>query len=165
MEVDKSLFLDSAGKPLTQSLFLEIGYSDQSVYTLKEDDHIYNGKLFPSLKRLYLETEDPTEYVFATTYLLNWKHWQRLCDNKVIRKYIDEWRDELEVKLRSKGIKELMKSANNGNYQAAKFLADRGWETRGAGRPSKEEIERNTKIEGRVNDEFSADVIRLKGVM
>lgn len=157
----KDQMVDSAGKPLTQSLFLEIGYTEQSIYTLKDFDYEYNGKTFPSLKRLYLLTEDPTEYEFATQYLLNWRHWQRLCENKVLRRHIDDWRDELEVKLRSKGVKEVLKSAIAGNYQAAKFLADRGWDNRGAGRPSKADVEHERKIQAAMSDEYSADVVRL----
>lgn len=152
---------DSMGRPLTQSLFLEIGYSEQAVFTLKEQDHEHNGKSYPSLKRLYLECGDPTEYEFATTYLLGWRHWQRLCENKVIAKHVSEWRDELEIKLRSQGVKEVMKSAVAGNYQAAKFLADRGWINRGAGRPSKDEVEHERKVQAQITDEFSADVVRL----
>lgn len=163
MEIDKSKLLDSGGKPLTQSLFLEIGYSDQSVYTLKEDDYEYKGTVYPSLKRLYMEMSDPTEYDFAIKYLLGWKHWKRLCANKLIRSYIDEWREELELKLRSKGVKEAMKAAELGGFQAAKWLADKGWDQRQAGRPSKAEIERETKVIARLNDEFSADIVRLYG--
>lgn len=163
MEIDKSKFLDGGGKPLTQSLFLEIGYTEQSVYTLKDEDHFYEGRLYPSLKRLYLEMADLTEYEFANTYLLNWRHWKRLCENKLIRKYIDEWREELELKMRSKGVKEAIKAAEQGGFQAAKWLADRGWAQRAAGRPSKEEIEREKKFQARTADEFSADVVRLFG--
>jgi hypothetical protein len=158
----KDKLVDSMGKPLTQSLFLEIGYTEQAVYTLKDQDHVLDGKHYPSLKRLYLETEDPTEYEFATTYLLGWRHWLRLCENKAIRRHIDEWRDELEIKLRSKGVREVMKSAAAGNYQAAKFLADRGWDTRGAGRPSKAEVEHEKKVQAAISEEFSADIIRLR---
>jgi hypothetical protein len=154
--------LDGMGKPLTQSLFLEIGYTEQSVYTLKDQDHFHDGKWYPSLKRLYLETEDPTEYEFATTFLLGWKHWMRLCENKAVRRHVDEWREELEIKLRSKGVKEVLKSALAGNYQAAKYLSDRGWDTRGAGRPSKAEIEHEKKVQAAISDEYSADIIRLR---
>lgn len=152
---------DVMGRPLTQSLFLEIGYLDTAVYTLKDQDHTHNGKQYPSLKRLYLETEDPTEYEFANKYLLGWKHWLRLCENKAIRKEIDEWRDELEVKLRSRGVRYTLQAAKGGNYQAAKWLSDRGWDTRGAGRPTKIEVERERKIQADISDEFKADVIRL----
>lgn len=164
VEIDKSLLVDKMNRPYTQSLFLEIGYSEFAIYTLKEQDHVYEGKTYYSMKQLYLEMEDPTEYEFANKYLLGWNHWMRICDNKVVRKYVDDWRDELEIKLRSKAIREISKSAAAGSYQAAKWLADRGWEQRGAGRPSKEEVERRTNIENRITDDYSADVIRLREV-
>lgn len=154
---------DVLGKPLTQGLFLEIGYGDNAVYTLKEQDHEHNGKHYLSLKRLYLECADPTEYEFATTYLLGWKHWLRICENKTLRVHIDEWRDELEIKLRSKGVKQIINAATGplANVQAAKWIADRGWSTRGAGRPTKAEIEREKKIQAGMTDEYGADILRL----
>lgn len=152
---------DAMGRPMTQSLFLEIGYVEAAVYSLKDQDHEYNGKYYPSLKRLYLETADPTEYEFATTFLLGWKHWLRLCENKAIRSHIDEWRVELEVKLRSKGVKAAMSQAMAGNYAAAKWMADKGWDVRGKGRPSKDEIEHEKKVQAKMTNEYEADVIRL----
>lgn len=154
--------LDNQGRPLTQSLFLEIGYGETAIYTLKEVDHEWNGKTYFSLKRLYLETNDPTEYEFATKYLLSWKHWQRLCDNKVLRAYIDEWREELEIKLRSKAVKKMIDSANKGGVQASKWLSDRGWAQRGAGRPSKAQVASEKAFMARVDSEYGADVIRLQ---
>lgn len=162
--MERAKLQDIMGKPLTQSLFLEIGYNTEfAVYTLKDDDHVYEGKIYPSLKKLYLEMEDPTEYEFATTYLLGWRHWKRLCENKAIRKFIDEWREELELKLRCRGVKATIESAANGNFNAAKWLADRGWELRGAGRPSKEDVEREKKFQARASEEYSGDVVRLFG--
>jgi len=154
---------DVTGKPLTQGLFLEVGYGEAAVYTLKEQDHELNGKRYLSLKRLYLETADPTEYEFATTYLLGWKHWLRLCENKALRAHIDEWRDELEIKLRSKAIKYILDSSSGpmANVQASKWVADRGWAVRGAGRPSKADVEREKKIQAGIGDEYAADVLRL----
>lgn len=157
----KSQMLDSAGRPITQSMFLELGYLDAAIYTLKDQDHLYEEHLYPSLKRLYLQEEDPTEYEFATKYLLGWKHWVRLGENKLIRKYIDEWREELEMKLRSRAVKEMIKSSEKGGVQATKWLADRGWTQRGAGRPSKAEIASEKALMARVDNEYGADVIRL----
>lgn len=154
-------FLDSQGRPITQSLFLENGYTSAAIYTLKDVDYEYKGKLYPSLKKLYLLEEDPTEYIFATKYLLGWKHWQRLYENKLLTKHIDEWRFELEMKLRSRAVQELMAQARKGNAGASKWLADRGWAQRGAGRPSKTEIEREKKIQTNVLEEYSQDVLRL----
>lgn len=162
--IDKSKLVDSMGRPLTQSLFLEIGYSDYAVYTLKEQDYEYKGKVYPSLKALYLKEEDPTEYQFASRHLLGWQHWKRLCENKQVAKFIDEWREELELKIRSQAIRDMQNlcATESGNYSAAKFLADRGWEKRGAGRPSKNEKERHLRVEERLAEEFSADIKRLE---
>lgn len=162
--LNRAQFLSPDGKPLTQSLFLELGYNAEAVYTLKDIDFEYKGRTLPSIKRLYLELADPTEYEFATTYFLGWKHWSRISENKAVKAYIDEWREELEIKLRSRAIKLTLANAESGNYQAAKWLADRGWQTRGAGRPSKQEVEREAKIKSRIDDEYSADVVRLKAV-
>lgn len=153
--------LDSMGKFRTQSLFLELGYGADALFTLKDQDHEHEGTMYKSLKRLYLEFEDPTEYEFANTILLGWKHWQRMCENKVIRKHIDEWREELEVKLRSQAIRDAIQEAKKGHFQAAKWVADRGWSTRGAGRPSKADIEKQTRINERIEDEYKSDVVRL----
>ena len=159
--ISRDKMLTSDGRPITQSLFLEMGYTEHSVYTLKDDDYDYNGKVYPSLKRLYLELEDTTEYDFATQYLLGWKHWQRITENKGLAPHIQEWRDELELKLRSRAVKQMLQLASEGSYQASKWLADRGWDTRAAGRPTKSEKEKHAKINERIKDEYGADVHRL----
>lgn len=165
--IDKSLLVDTMGRPLTQSLFLEIGYNTQfAVYTLKDNDHEYGGKTYPSLKRLFLEHEDPTEYDFASTYLLGWNHWKRLNDNQMLAHHFEEWREELELKIRSQAVRDVMgMCAENaqGSFQAAKWLADKGWDKRGPGRPSKADMEKEKKIRERIDDEFSADVKRMSG--
>jgi len=161
--IDKEKLTDIMGRPLTQSLFLEIGYTDYAVYTLKEYDYPYKGKHYPSLKKLYLAEEDPTEYAFAEKHLLGWQHWKRLCENKVLSKHIEEWREELELKIRSQAVRDMMNmcASESGNYSAAKFLADRGWEKRAAGRPSKAEKDKHLRIEEKIEEEFAADVKRL----
>ena len=154
-------FCDSMNRPITQSLFLELGYRDSSIYTLKDEDFTHKGKNYPSIKKLYLEIGDPTEYEFAEQCFINWAHWQRICENKAVLAYIQGWRDELEVKIRSVAVKQAMAHAASGSYPAAKWISDRGWKTRGAGRPSAEEVQRETKIAARVADVYSADVLRM----
>ena len=161
MTIDKSKMMDTGGRYLTQSMFLEVNYEPNATFTLKDNDHEWNGVVYPSLKRLYIEFEDPTEYDFANTYLLGWKHWQKLIGNKMLFNHVQEWREELEFKLRAKGVKNMMRSAAQGNYQASKWLVDRGWDVRGAGRPSKAEIEGQKALIKRVDDEYGADVVRM----
>lgn len=162
--IDKSKLRDTGGSPLTQSLFLEIGYNtDYAVYTLKSEDYEYKGVTYPSIKRLYLEIEDPTEYEFATRCFLDWGHWKRTAENKLISPHVEAWREELEMKVRSRAVRDLMNlcASESGSFQAAKFLADRGWDKRGAGRPSKEEMAKRAAIAENIESDFSADVKRM----
>lgn len=163
MKIDKARLKDSQGHPLTQSLFLEIGYEeDKAIYTLKDEDHEYRGNTYYSLKRLFIDMEDTTEYIFANTYLLGWKHWQRLNQNKALAKHFQEWREELELSLRAQGIRAIIdQAADEKGFQAAKWLADAGWAKRGAGRPSKNEKLKEERIQARLDEEFNADVVRL----
>lgn len=162
--IDKSLLKTANGIPLTQGLFLEIGYKDYAVFTTKDEDYEYNGKLYPSLKRLYLEMEDVGEYEFATTYLLGWNHWQRLCANKEVMKHVEEWRTELELRLRSKAIKSIIaKTQFEKGINAAKWLAEKGWDKRKAGRPTKEEVQREAKVQADLNKMFEDDLKRISG--
>lgn len=165
MNIDKTRLKDSTGRPLTQSLFLEIGYdTDKAIYTLKDEDHEYKGNTYYSLKRLYLEMEDPTEYEFANQYLLGWQHWKRLKANKMLSKHFEEWEEELELRLRAQGIRAAIdQAAEDKGFQAAKWLADKGWQKNSVGRPSKHEKLREERMQAKLDDEFSADVIRLTG--
>jgi hypothetical protein len=162
--INKEKLVDTMGRPLTQGLFLEIGYGEYAVYTLKEYDYPYKGKHYPSLKKLYLAEEDPTEYSFAEKHLLGWQHWKRLCENKQIARHVAEWREELELKLRSQAIRDMINLCANegGNYSAAKFLADRGWDKRAAGRPSKLEQEKHNAMNEKVTTAFDADIVRME---
>lgn len=164
-KIDKTRLLDKTGKPLTQSLFLEARYEKEfAVYSLKDDDWTLDGVVYPSLKKLFIELEDVTEYEFANRYLLGWQHWKRLNNNNLLAHHFEEWREELELKVRAQAVRDIisLSAGESGGFQAAKWLADRGWEKRGAGRPSKEENEKNKRIQSRLDDEFSADVARME---
>lgn len=156
----KDQLKDSRGYPLTQSLFLEINYSDYAIWTFNDDPKEYNGKTYPSLRQYYLDIADPTEYQFAKQCTLGWDHWQRIVENVMVKKEVEKWREELEVALRSEGILSII-DASESNWQASKWLVDKGWDKNKVGRPSKSEAEREKRIANRVNEEFNADIIRM----
>lgn len=164
MIIDKSKLVDTLGRPLTQSLFLECGYNVQyAVFTFNDEDKTYDDRIYPSLKKLYLACEDPVEYQFAQKHLLGWNHWKRLNENKLLRPHFDEWREELEIAMRSDAVQTIRDMTADGtNFQAAKWLADRGWDKRGAGRPSKQEVDRENNIRSRIGDELNADILRME---
>lgn len=164
MHPDKQKFISHKGIPYTQALFLEIGYDvDTAVYTLKDWDYNYQDKVYPSIKRLYIEMEDVAEYAFANKYFLSWNHWQRMCENKLIRKHIDEWRTELELKLRSAALRAIVdSSADDKGFQAAKYIAEAQWKKNAVGRPKKDTSEQDAKVEEHLYNEFKRDAMRLK---
>lgn len=139
-----SEFRMSNRKRLLKGLFYEQTGADKTgvKYTLKDEDHLG----FPSLSRLYLEMNDPTEYSFAIAYLESWDHWQQLLECNWFKPYIERWRHELEVKIRSKALASIMseaKTTSKDSFAANKFLLQGGWipkEASKRGRPTKEQI-------------------------
>lgn len=166
MKQKDTKFKDTIGRFLTQSLFIELEFKkNTALYSLGEEDRTIKGITYPSLKRLYLELEDPTEYEFAITYFYSWPHWLRICQNIKLATFIDEWRAELEIKLRSRGIKKMIATAGSSTKDAvtaSKWLSDRGWTKRKAGAPSKDEIARERKIAAGISSEVEEDRKRLK---
>ncbi len=159
-----SKFRTSRGKYLIKSLFLETSYGDpkNAIYTMKDDDYEYKGKKLISFKKRYLEIADPTEYQQAQELSDSWKHWKSIVNSpeRPVKEFIEECREELEVKLRSEGIFKIATDALNGDSRtaitSAKFLADKGWEPkRKAGAPSKEEKEGQLRIQERLDDEIA----------
>ena len=169
MIVDKSLFIDSLGKLRTTSLFMNLSpKNDLAVFNLREEDSEYQGRKIISLKRLYMAMEDPTEYLFATTYLYSYQHWERMCNNKLIAPHVEQWRKELELKMRAKGFKQVLEAAQqegNIGYNASKFLVEKGWKDKATkGRPSKAEKEKALKQDLQLASTFEEDLKRLKRV-
>jgi hypothetical protein len=152
------------GQYYTQGLFLETSYEDLSrvLYTLKRADHMHKGVLYRSFPRLYLEIADPTEYQVATTLFDGWPHWVRLQGNSRIFPTIQALRDELEVKLRSDGIRRLISMKQS--ESAAKWLADKGWEKREMGRPTKEKVQKEAKKLQGIKEEIERDATRITGL-
>ena len=162
MEIDKTKLIDTQGRPLSQSLFLELGYNKEyAYYTLKDQDHHWGGQTYYSLKRLYLAHEDAVEYDFANTYLLGWNQWQKICNNGQMAKHIESWREELELKMRSEAFKNILEMTAEGSFQASKWLADKGWEKKGVGRPNTKAKEREDALLHSIENDYREDIKRL----
>ena len=161
---DKSKLKDAQGRWRTQSLFWEIRNENYApIYTLKDYDHEVDGVTYPSLKLIYMEFLDTTEYEFAMAVFGSWKAWQKISNNQDIKAFVDDWRMEMEIKIRSKAIKSLLKTATSEGSKgtaAAKYIAEKGWE-KTRGRPNKDEVEREKKIHAGMVDDISEDAKRL----
>lgn len=165
-------FKNNQGFPLQRGLFFETSPFDakrEPTYTLKDKDHTFEGKTYLSLKRLYLEEEDLTEYFFATKYLSNWTQWDNLTKSKWFKEYIDLWRTELELKLKAKAMRNIIDEAVSGGkngYNANKFIVEKGWvdkttEPSRRGRPTKAEISRKAAEQLFEDQQLKDDLKRL----
>jgi hypothetical protein len=151
----------------TNALFKEWNVSEPeiAIYTLSYDDVVEDGKTFISLRKRYLEIEDPTEYKFAKEYFASWAHWKKVRESARIKSHVDEWREELEVMLRSKGVKGVYEKSLDGDYQASKWLAEKGWEVKTArkrGAPSQAEKTGEVRKAAKVSNIIDAHYDRMK---
>lgn len=131
------------GRLRTQSLFQEFkdpGYP--AFFTLREQDYTdQDGNTYVSLRRLYIEAEDPTEYAFAQKAFGSWRHWDRIRNLQWFRPHWEDWKTELDVRLRSQGVEALISEARAGSVPAARYLASGEYKkAKKRGRPTSEEV-------------------------
>lgn len=145
-------FKDAMGKWITTGLFKEISQSPHNViWTLEE------------ARALFVQLEDPTGYYFATTHMGGWDHWQALKASPTMAAHLAKWEEELEVKLRARGMQQIIEHAKGEKgYQAAKYLTEASWIQNERGRPSKEKIDKEARIRSKLYDEFKADIPEYK---
>lgn len=163
MMFPRDQLVDKMGRFLTQGLFYETrteGYSP--LFTLKDYDHKVNDTTYISLKRIYLEIADPTEYQFAIEVFGNWNHWLAITNSGILMEYITKWREELEVKLASQAIRAMINTASTEGSKgttAAKYVAERGWSTTSK---ANKKADRDSKhIEEQIHSSVKDDLVRL----
>lgn len=188
--VSEAPYRDVQGRYRTTSLFVETFESDlrdryQPRFTLKEWDlplppnHWYHNAypedkpypglkphVVPSLRRIYLEIADPVEYNFSMEVLGSHRHWLILQDLSWFQPYLQEWRDTLDIKLRSDAVRSLRRISESMDeakaLQAAKWLAEGSYKARREkGRPTEAQVVRETKKEASVRSLLQEDAERL----
>lgn len=143
-EWDINFFKDTGGRWRTVSLFVEFNPDDKypAVYTIHEQDKEVDGKDYISLKRKYFEYSDPTEFIFATKAFGSYECWEAVVASPTVRPYVEQWRKELDLKLKAEGIEALKKRLGT-DINAEKWFADEKWKavTSKRGRPSKKKTD------------------------
>jgi hypothetical protein len=156
----KPTFKSPNGALYTKQLFYELADTgrDLVLYTLKDDDH----EGYPSIKRLYVELEDETEYLFATTYFHSWRHFKKLLDVRWFKDVIDEAREELAVKMAAKELLKIRQKSEQGDLRAAQYLIEQRWKPKeSVGRPSKAKIKAEAERLAQDKSEFDDDLARI----
>lgn len=120
-----SKYRNSKNVLLQRGLFLETANTKKTaIYTLKDYD--YEG--YPSLKRLFLETGDTTEYFFAKRYLDSYDHWLSISKANWFKPYITKWREELRALKEAaylSQLEEIVALGGKDRTSALKTLLDR----------------------------------------
>ena len=157
------MFKDVIGRWRTKSLFYEANdyQIENAIFTLGDEDVTIKGKALISLRKRFVDSDDPTGYLISQEFLGGYSHWDAICKSS-LRTEVEKWQEELEVKLRSIGLLNAINSAISGNFNASKFLAEKGWSKRVAGRPTNEEVERAAKQEAKLTSAFADDMKRLE---
>lgn len=153
---------DSTGRLRTASLFVETIQKDQLKAGFVPLYSLRGKKGYEDLHDVYLQESDPTEYTFALRAFGSWAHFKKLESLDWFMQHLKMWRDELEIKMRSDGIKELIKASKDGSrgVSAAKYIAEKGWEKK-RGRPSKADVDRERHIQAAMQGELDEDAARL----
>lgn len=162
-------FKNASGAWLLKALFFEVTTDfdrEKCLYSFKPEDHTYKGKTYPSIRRLYLEMADETEYYFAEKYFGGWPHWKKLCACRWFEDYMSEIREELSVKQMADArarIKEVAADKKDrGSLQANRLLLDEAKKSQNpVGRPSKESIRRKAEELFQDQSEFQEDLDRI----
>lgn len=118
-EANRHLLHSANGNKLTTGLFEEFSRDDTTVTPLFK---------LSDWRKTYVELADPTGYEAAMQLIGSWEHWLALMESPAFRMHVDRWNQEVEVKLRSEALKQLMKQSRlPTGTAAAKFLAEAGF--------------------------------------
>lgn len=142
---------DTMGRYMTQSLFSEFKRGP-GVYNLTD----FDSESSLSMKKIYLDIADVTEYKAAVALLGSWEHWSKLCEATWFIPYINSWRDELELKIKSEAIQNLRltsKEEGGKGANAARWLAEGKWSKKSSNKkllktntlPESEEVDNDHK--------------------
>ena len=99
-----------------------------------------------------------TEYQFAIEVIGSYDKWKKLAKTAKMKTPVANWREELEVKLRSEAIREtIIKSKVETGFAATRWIAEAGWKNKDRKtiiqKKQQEAIEK--KIEHTVEDDLT----------
>lgn len=112
---------------------------------------------------VFVGSDDPTEYAAALELVGSWEEWKFLKASwPGFNKFLQAWKDELEIKLRSEAIRNMCAQAKSEKgTAAAKWIAEGRYNPSVVGRPTKSKIEREIKIQAGIVEEVEDDIERV----
>jgi hypothetical protein len=98
--------------------------TDTPIFTLRDEKEGYE-----SLRTLFvsLTVEDPSEATFASVVFDDVGYWLKARENKILKPYVEEWREEADVKRKALAFNAIVHEVKTGGksaFSAAKFLIE-----------------------------------------
>lgn len=159
------VFKNTNGVYLGRELFYETAQMEgrpYALYSLKSEDLKVGEKNYPSLRRLYLEEDDPTEFFIAEKYFDGQPHWKKLCAQDWFLVPLSALREELEVKHRAQYLRALREDALKGDKVTSRYLLDRVEKVDSkVGRPTRQKIQQEAQKLVREDFDIKSDFSRL----
>lgn len=165
--MDQTKFKNTQGMFFLNALFIEKAQTEETaLYSLKDADVWRGTSCYPSIRRLYQEMNDPTEYSFATKYFQSFEHWNLLCQCPWFKPILQEMRLSLQASLKSLAwgkIIQIAKSSDKDSFTANRYLLEALQKAKGSVKSKKAiQVAEAQKNASQVNlEEIQADVRRL----
>ena len=156
-------------KPLFYEQIKEAADAYLCLYTMKDYDHtiLVDGeeRVLPSIKRLFVEMEDITEYHFANEYFDNYQHWKKVRSTTWFQPLYEEMKEELTLKLQARALKKIrdLEDHPDKGWMVNKYLLEEGYKDKKdtRGRPSKARIKEEADKLFKDKDDINEDYERL----
>ena len=163
--------VDYSRKP-TKALFYEYRNTAlEPTYTVHFQDRRVGDKVYKSMRLVYINTCDPTEWTFVQQVCHgDWEYWNQL--QKALNNYIlkpkkdsvDRWRKEMEVKMRSDAVVAIYKDtqqATPSSISSAKWLAEGRYKVKPTAAKAREEVVASSAQEKPANTDYDEDIKRM----
>jgi hypothetical protein len=164
---------DYSRKP-TRALFYEFrNPALEPTYTVHFQDRRVGDKLYKSMRLVYINTCDPTEWTFVQQVCHgDWEYWnqlQRALNNYILKPKkdsVERWRKEMEVKMRSDALLAIYADSRAGGMSAissARWLAEGRYKLKQTTAKVREDVipTPDTAVSAKDADVYAEDIQRM----
>jgi hypothetical protein len=119
-----------------------------------------------------MEVADITEFEFANKFFESYQHWKKICETTWMQPVLAEWREELELSIRSMALNFLIEKSSS-TVDVAKYLLNNNWVEKLhegnaivnlRGRPSKQDIKNHLTLITNQSLQEQQDYERIKNL-
>ena len=135
MMLTREQMYNDMNNPAFQRLVVEFCYqsnrdTSKAIFTMRPHKEGYI-----SLRQIFVQhvVEDPSETSFAETVFGDVGYWLRIREQKEMKNWLTEWREEAEVIRKSKAFKAIVneiETEGKSSFQAAKYLIEEPWKSK-----------------------------------